>query len=52
MFINYPYEWGKYMIKGKVRTFSPDTPKDIIEKAERINIKAIEYEGKPYFFFE
>ncbi len=40
------------MLEGKVRTFSSETPEDIIEKAKEINKKANEYEGKPYFFFE
>ncbi len=52
MLVDYPYEWEKYMIDGKVRTFSLYTPQDIIERAKEINRKAIECEGKPYFFFE
>lgn len=51
MLVDYPYEWRRYMLEGKVRTFSSETPEDIIEKAKEINKKAIEYEGKPYFFF-
>lgn len=51
MLVNYPYEWSRYMIEGKVRTFKTDTPKEILEEAKKINAKAIEYEGKPYFYF-
>lgn len=50
--VNYPYEWSKYMIKGKVRTFSKDTPIDIIEKAKKVNKTFIEDTGKPFFAFE
>lgn len=52
MLVDYPYEWGEYMLAGKIRTFSYTTPPEVIEKAKKINEKAIECEGKPYFFFE
>mgnify|MGYP003289378224 CR=1 FL=1 len=52
MLVDYPYEWNKYMEKGKVRTFCKDTPMNIIEKAKEINVVAMECEGKPYFKFE
>ena len=29
MLIDYPMEWRKYMIKGKTRTFSQNTPLEI-----------------------
>lgn len=40
------------MISGKIRTFSKNTPKEIIEKAKEINKTAIRTGGKPAFFFE
>ena len=52
MLINYPVEWEKYMVEGKIRTFSDITPKHIIEKANQINKQTVECEGKPYFHFE
>ena len=52
MLINYPLEWEKYMVEGKVRTFSDTTPKHIIGKAKKINEQAVECEGKPYFYFD
>ena len=51
MLCDFPYEWRQYMVKGKVRTFRDDTPKEIIEQAKKINEKAIKYEGEPYFHF-
>lgn len=52
MFVNYPYEWRKYLLKDKVRTFSKDTPKEIIEEAKKINEASLELEEKLYFHFE
>ena len=45
------HEWRQYMIKGKTLTFAPDTPKEIINEAKKINEASLEYEGKPYFHF-
>ena len=52
MFVDYPYEWTKYMVEGKVRTFKRNTPDYIIEQAKKINTKSIKTEQTPYFFFE
>ena len=52
MLIDYPYEWSKYMVDGEIRTFKPNTPKEIIEKAKQLNEKALKYEGRPYFNFQ
>lgn len=52
MLIDYPYEWCHFMIKGKIRTFSKNTPKEIIEQAKKINKVTIQTAGRPYFFFE
>lgn len=52
MLIDYPLEWEKYMIIGNGRTFSKNTPAEIIEKAKKINEKALKYAGKPFFYFE
>jgi uncharacterized pyridoxal phosphate-containing UPF0001 family protein len=52
MLIDYPMEWRKYMIKGKTRTFSENTPQEIVEKVKELNKKAIRDAGKPFFFFE
>ncbi|MBR1739148.1 MAG: hypothetical protein IJ737_02555 [Ruminococcus sp.] len=52
MLIDYPREWHKYMIKGKTRTFSKDTPEDILSKAKMINEKVVRLAGKPFFYFE
>lgn len=52
MLIDYPMEWRKYMIKGKTRTFSKNTPQEIVSKAKEINKVAILTGGKPCFFFE
>lgn len=49
----YPFnEWGKYMAKGKVRTFVKDTPSDIIEKAKQINDDYEKHFEKKFFHFE
>lgn len=50
MLIDYPIEWRKYMIKGKTRTFSQNTPLEIVKKAKEINKKAIRDAGKPFSF--
>lgn len=52
MLIDYPMEWRKYMIKGKTRTFSENTPQEIVKKAKELNKKAIRDAGNPFFFFE
>lgn len=52
MLVDYPQEWRKYMVKGGTRLFSKNTPKDIIEKAKKINEKMIRIAGKPFFLFE
>ena len=52
MLIDYPMEWRKYMIKGKTRTFSENTPQEIVEKVKELNKKAIRDAGKLFFFFE
>lgn len=52
MLVNYPHEWDKYLLDGKVRTFSINTPKDIIEKAKSINKTTMKYGGKNFFEFE
>ena len=39
MLVDYPMEWRKYMIKGKTRTFSKNTPLEIVKKAKEINKK-------------
>lgn len=52
MLVDYPMEWRKYMIKGKTRTFSKNTPLEIVKKAKEINKVAIRTGGKPFFFFE
>lgn len=52
MLIDYPYEWRKYMIKGKIRTFSADTPKDIVDKAKVINEHLAEHDIEPFFHFD
>ncbi len=52
MLVDYPMEWRKYMIKGKTRTFSQNTPLEIVKKAKEINKVAIRTGGKPFFFFE
>lgn len=48
----YPFEWDKYMVDGKVRTFRADTPASIIRQAQKINEQSMEAKGKPHFFFE
>ena len=52
MLIDYPMEWRKYMIKGKTRTFSENTPQEIVKKAKEINKETIRLAEKPFFFFE
>jgi hypothetical protein len=52
MLIDYPMEWRHFMIKGKTRTFSKNTPKEIVEEAKKINAKTIRTAGRPFFFFE
>ena len=52
MLIDYPMEWRKYMIKEKTRTFSKNTPLEIVKKAKEINKKAIRDAEKPFFFEE
>lgn len=52
MLVDYPHEWHKYFLEGKVRTFSKDTPKEIIEKAKDINKTTMKYGGKNFFNFE
>ncbi len=32
MLVDYPLEWQKYLLPNRIRTFSKDTPKEIIEK--------------------
>lgn len=51
MLCSFPYEWRQYMIKGKTLTFGPNTPKEILEEAKKINEASLKYEGKPYFSF-
>lgn len=50
--VNYPYEWRRYMKRGKVRTFLRGTPPEIIEKAKIINEHYQEVAGSPFFYFE
>lgn len=50
--VDYPYEWWKYMVKGKIHTFKKDTPEEIIKKAKKMNESYSEMTGKPYFHFE
>lgn len=52
MLIDFPYEWREFFIDGKIRTFSVNTPIDIIEKAKRINEECLKYAGKEFFHFE
>lgn len=52
MLVDYPMEWEHFMIDGKIRTFSKSTPKEIVEKAKKINNKLIASAGKPFFFFD
>ncbi len=52
MLVDYPSEWRNFMIQGKTRTFSQNTPNEIIEKAKKINEKLLRVAGKPFFFFE
>jgi len=41
MLVDYPREWHKYFLDGKVRTFSKD-----------INKTTMQYGGKNFFSFE
>ncbi|WP_298483788.1 hypothetical protein [uncultured Ruminococcus sp.] len=50
--VDYPQEWRKHMIKGKTRTFSKNTPQEIVNKAKEINKETIRTGGKPFFFFD
>lgn len=52
MLVDYPHEWHRYFLDGKVRTFSKDTPKEIVEKAKDINKTTMQYGGKNFFSFE
>ena len=52
MLVDYPMEWRHFMIKGKTRTFSKSTPKEIVEEAKKINEETIRTAGRPFFFFE
>ena len=52
MLVDYPYEWKKYMLRGKIRTFRSDTPKEVIDKAKNINERLAEHDVKPFFHFE
>lgn len=52
MLVHFPHEWDKYLLDGKVMTFSKDTPKDIVEKAKDINKTTMKYGGKNFFNFE
>lgn len=52
MLVDYPFEWNKYMLAGKIRTFKKETPADVVEKAKIINKKIFENTGKNYFSFE
>ncbi len=52
MLVDFPREWRKYFVDGKIRTFSADTPDEIIEKAKDINEKIMNYAGKEFFHFE
>lgn len=52
MLVDYPHEWHKYFLDGKGRTFSKDTPKEIVEKAKDINKTTMKYGGKNFFSFE
>ena len=52
MLVDYPYEWRNYMLRGKIRTFCSDTPKEIVDKAKIINEHLSEHNVKPYFYFE
>ena len=36
MLVDYPMEWRKYMIKGKTRTFSKNTPLEIVRKRKKL----------------
>ena len=36
MLVDYPFEWNKYMVPGKVRTFKKETPADVLEEAKKI----------------
>ncbi len=52
MLVDYPHEWRKHMIQGETRTFSKDTPQEIIDRARKINKKILESAGRPFFYFE
>lgn len=50
--VNYPNEWRKYMIPGKIRTFAKNTPEEIKKEAKLINAHIYEVAEKYFFFFE
>ncbi len=50
--VDYPYEWNKYMVDGKVRTFEKNTPGEIIIQAKIINEQWKEITDKDFFYFE
>lgn len=52
MLIDYPREWNEYFVDGKIMTFSADTPKEIIEKAKKVNHTTMMTAGKEFFHFE
>ena len=52
MLVDYPYEWHKYFIPGRGRTFVKETPEEIKRAARRTNESTLISAGKPFFFFE
>lgn len=52
MLVDFPREWRKFFVNGKVRTFSSDTPHEIIDKAKKINDTMMKTAGKEFFHFE
>ena len=52
MLVDYPREWNKYFVDGKIMTFSADTPNEIVEKAKKVNDTMMRTAGKEYFHFE
>lgn len=47
-----PEEWRQYFVPGKKRTFSKNTPANIIKEAKEINLRLESISGKIYFSFE
>lgn len=45
MLVDFPREWRKYFVDGKIRTFSSDTPEEVIRKAKAINEKMLSCAG-------